>query len=192
MPHTATLPLLLKQLKLSSMARHWEELLPQAREKGWNGAEYLTALCELELAERYSRRIARYAKESQLPAGKSLATFDFTQVPDLLQGQIEALATTGDWTARARNLLLFGASGVGKTHLAAAIGHGLVERGVVTLLSQWHGFGHSRCLFRDIMRTTDQHLNDGKMYGPRESLNRCIAWSWESHDPTQVIGFNPA
>jgi DNA replication protein DnaC len=130
MPHTATLPLLLKQLKLSSMARHWEELLPQAREKGWNGAEYLTALCELELAERYSRRIARYAKESQLPAGKSLATFDFTQVPDLLQGQIEALAGTCDWTARARNLLLFGPSGVGKTHLAAAIGHGLVERGV--------------------------------------------------------------
>jgi DNA replication protein DnaC len=59
MPHTATLPLLLKQLKLSTMARHWEALLPQAREKGWNGAEYLAVLCEQELAERYSRRIAR-------------------------------------------------------------------------------------------------------------------------------------
>jgi DNA replication protein DnaC len=130
MPHTATLPLLLKQLKLSSMARHWEELLPQARDKGWNGAEYLAVLCEQELAERCSRRIARHAKESQLPAGKSLATFDFTQVPDLLQGQIEALAGTCDWTARARNFLLFGPSGVGKTHLAVAIGHALVEQGV--------------------------------------------------------------
>lgn len=130
MPHTATLPLLLKQLKLSTMARHWEALLPQAREKGWNGAEYLAVLCEQELAERYSRRIARYAKESQLPAGKSLATFDFTQIPELPRGQIEALATTGDWTRQAHNLLLFGPSGVGKTHLAAAIGHALVEQGV--------------------------------------------------------------
>ncbi len=130
MPHTATLALLLKQLKLTSMACHWEELLEQAREKGWNGAEYLTALCELELAERYRRRIARYAKESHLPAGKSLATFDFTQVPSLSQGQIEALATTGDWTRQARNILLFGPSGVGKTHLAAAIGHGLTEQSV--------------------------------------------------------------
>jgi len=130
MSHTATLPLLLKQLKLTSMARHWEELLSQAQEKGWNGAEYLTALCELELAERYTRRIARYATESQLPAGKSLATFDFSQIPDLSQGQIQALATTSDWTRQTRNILLFGASGVGKSHLAAAIGHGLTEQGV--------------------------------------------------------------
>ena len=130
MPHTATLPLLLRQLKLGSMARHWEALLPRARENGWNGAEYLAVLCEQELAERYGRRIARHAKESRLPAGKSLATFDFGQIPDLLQGRIEALAATGDWAARARNLLLFGPSGVGKTHLAVAIGHALVEQGI--------------------------------------------------------------
>ncbi len=105
-------------------------MLEQAREKGWNGAEYLAALCELELAERYRRRIARYAKESHLPAGKSLATFDFIQVPSLSAGQIEALATSDEWTRQRRNILLFGASGVGKTHLAAAIGHGLTEQGV--------------------------------------------------------------
>jgi len=62
----------------------------------------------------------------------------------------------------------------------------------VTLVSQWHGFGRSRRLFRDIARTIDQHLNNGEMYGPRESLNRYIAWCWENDDPTQVIGFNPA
>jgi DNA replication protein DnaC len=130
MPHTATLPLLLKQLKLASMGRHWEALLQQAQHKGWNAAQYLTALCEQELAERDSRRIARYVKESHLPVGKTLATFDFSQVPTLNAGQIEALASTRDWTRQAHNVLLFGASGVGKTHLAAAIGHGLVEQSV--------------------------------------------------------------
>jgi len=130
MSSTATLPLLLKQLRLASMARHWEALLSQARDKGWNGAEYLAVLCEQELAERCSRRIARHAKESRLPVGKSLATFDFDQIPQLSHERIQALAATGDWAAQARNLLLFGPSGVGKTHLAAAIGHALVEQGV--------------------------------------------------------------
>jgi len=130
MAHTATLPLLLKQLKLTTMARHWERLLQQATEEGWNPAEYLAALCEQELAERTRRRIARQSAESRLPIGKSLSTFDFAQVPTLSAGQFEALSGTADWTRQSRNVLLFGPSGVGKTHLAAAIGHGLIEQGV--------------------------------------------------------------
>lgn len=74
--------------------------------------------------------IARYGKESHLPVGKSLASFDFAQVPGLAREQIKALAGSSDWTRQARNVLLFGASGVGKTHLGAAIGHGLTEQGV--------------------------------------------------------------
>jgi DNA replication protein DnaC len=130
MPHTATLPLLLKQLRLTSFSRHWETLLEQSTQRGWNGAQYLTALCEQELADRHSRRIGRYAKESQLPLGKTLSSFDFTQVPELKAEQIQVFTTGTDWVHQARNLLLFGASGVGKTHLAAAIGHGLTEQGI--------------------------------------------------------------
>ncbi len=130
MVQTATLPLMLKQLRLSSIARHWQAFLGKAERNGWDSAQYLSALCEQELADRYSRRIARYRKESHLPVGKSLASFDFAQVPGLARGQIEALAGSSDWTREARNVLLFGASGVGKTHLAAAIGHGLTEQSV--------------------------------------------------------------
>jgi DNA replication protein DnaC len=130
MVQIATLPLMLKQLRLSSIARHWQALLGQAERNGWDSAQYLTALCEHELADRHSRRIARYSKESHLPVGKTLASFDFAQVPGLARGQIESLAGSSDWTRQARNVLLFGASGVGKTHLAAAIGYGLTEQGV--------------------------------------------------------------
>ncbi len=49
---------------------------------------------------------------------------------DVKTEQIEALAMSRDWARQARNPLLFGTSGVGKTDLAAAIGHGLIERGV--------------------------------------------------------------
>ena len=130
MPHTATLPLLLKQLKLTSFSRHWETMLDQSTQRNWSAAQYLTSLCEQELADRHSRRISRYAKESQLPPGKTLSSFDFTQIPKLKGEQIERLAANIDWVNQTRNLLLFGASGVGKTHLAAAIGYGLTERGI--------------------------------------------------------------
>jgi DNA replication protein DnaC len=142
MVQTATLPLMLKQLRLSSVARHWQGMLASAERNGWDSAQYLSALCERELAERHSRRIARYTKDSHLPVGKSLASFDFAQVPGLSRARIEALAGSSDWTRQARNVLLFGASGVGKTHLAAAIGHGLaaqsirVRYGVTTALVQ--------------------------------------------------------
>jgi DNA replication protein DnaC len=130
MVQTATLPLMLKQLRLSSIARHWQGFLDKAERNGWDSAQYLSALCEQELADRYSRRIARYSKESHLPVGKSLASFDFAQVPGLAREQLEALAGSSDWTRQARNVLLFGPSGVGKTHLAAAIGHGLTTQSV--------------------------------------------------------------
>jgi DNA replication protein DnaC len=54
----------------------------------------------------------------------------FRELPEATRAQIQALASASDWTRQARNLLLFGASGVGKTHLAAAIGHALTERNV--------------------------------------------------------------
>lgn len=130
MVQTATLPLMLKQLRLASIARHWQAFLDKAERNGWDSAQYLSALCEQELADRYSRRIARYSKESHLPVGKSLARFDFAQVPGLAREQLEALAGSSDWTRQARNVLLFGPSGVGKTHLAAAIGHGLTTQSV--------------------------------------------------------------
>ena len=128
MSHSATLPVLLKQLKLSSMTAHWESYLDQAEKRGWNPAQYLAALCEEEINQRYSRRIARNVKESKLPLGKSLSSFDFSHLPALNAGKIEALSSDPSWVKRSENLLFFGPSGTGKTHLATAICHGLIEQ----------------------------------------------------------------
>ena len=130
MAHCATLPILLKQLKLSTMASLWETYLEQAEKRGWDPAQYLAALCEEEVNQRYSRRITRNLKESKLPVGKTLSSFDFEILPDLEAGRIEALASDSSWVDRADNLLFFGPSGTGKTHLAVAICNGLIERGI--------------------------------------------------------------
>ncbi len=130
MSQTATLPVLLKQLKLSTIAAHWEDYLSYAVQRGWNPAQYLAALCEEEINGRYTRRIARYLKESKLPVGKTLSSFDFTHLPEMNGGKIEVLASDPSWVNRGENLLFFGPSGTGKTHLAVAICNGLIEQNV--------------------------------------------------------------
>lgn len=130
MSQTATLPLLLKQLKLSSIAAHWEGYLDYAEQRGWNPAQYLAALCEEEINGRYTRRIARYLKESKLPVSKTLSSFDFNHLPEMNVGKIEVLASDPSWVKRGENLLFFGSSGTGKTHLAVAICNGLIEQDV--------------------------------------------------------------
>lgn len=130
MPSTMALPIVLKQLNLRSMIQHWERLQNQGQEEGWQYGDYLAALCEQELADRYIRRIERYTKESLLPRGKTLSTFDFSEASSRVNEQVNLLGQTSDWVNASRNVLLFGPSGVGKTHMAAAIGYGLLEQQV--------------------------------------------------------------
>lgn len=128
--NSATLPVLLKQLRLSTMAQIWESFGEKAKAEQWDYSRYLSALCEQEMHERYSRRIARFTKESKLPVGKTLGMFNFDHTPDVKPEEINALACNTDWVNQTMNVLLFGPSGVGKSHLAAAIGHALIEKSI--------------------------------------------------------------
>jgi DNA replication protein DnaC len=136
MPSTATLPLLLKQLKLPCMFNQWENMALQAQEEHWTYPDYLTALANQECAHRKQKRIQRHTYEAKLPPGKTLDTFDFTSAKSVNAAQITALADNTGWVKQANNVVLFGPSGVGKTHLAAAIGYRLVEQGLRVLFIQ--------------------------------------------------------
>ncbi len=130
MPDIATLPLLLKELRLPTMASQWERFQAQAVEDNWSLGESLAALCEQELAQRERRRLARHLKESRLPAAKTLHHFDFSVCPGINRQQVLSLSQDAAWVEGAENIVLFGPSGVGKTHIAAAIGHGMVTLGI--------------------------------------------------------------
>lgn len=130
MANVATLPLLLKELKLSSFGAHWESLAQKALDEQWLPQSYLAALCEQEVAERHHERLKRYLTEAQLPPGKQLSQFDFSAIGGVQKNQISALAQQKQWVKQAENVLIFGASGLGKTHLACAIGYALIEQGV--------------------------------------------------------------
>lgn len=130
MADAATLPLLLRQLRLPTMAGCCEEVTERAITHGWSVAETLATLCEYELAERERRRLERHLKEARLPPGKTLEAFDFQAIDGAERNQLSALACETGWIDQARNLLLFGLSGVGKSHLAPAISHALIEQGL--------------------------------------------------------------
>jgi DNA replication protein DnaC len=118
---TSTTTLALKALRLPSMVRSWEELADEATTHAWSHERFLSTLCELELSERTSRRLAARLTAAKLPPGKRLDSFEFHIVPGLSHARIVALCA-GDWIRTASNCLLFGGSGTGKTHIAAAIG----------------------------------------------------------------------
>jgi DNA replication protein DnaC len=131
----ARVELMLAELRLPTIRMMWKKLAAQADKEGWPAARFLAALAEHELAERSRRRIARHLAEARLPAGKTLASFDFAVVTMLSKAQIMALAAGGSWLDSGANLLVFGPPGAGKSHLAAAIGFALVENGARVLFT---------------------------------------------------------
>ncbi|HSH27441.1 MAG TPA: IS21-like element helper ATPase IstB [Wenzhouxiangella sp.] len=130
MADAATLPMLLRQLRLPTMAACCDEVIDRAAQHGWSLQQTLATLCEYELAEREQRRLQRHLKEARLPVGKTLATFDMATLDPSQRQRLGTLAGDRGWIDQAANLLLFGASGLGKSHIAAAVGHALIEQGL--------------------------------------------------------------
>lgn len=125
----AKLSLLLTELRLPTIKNFWAEFAHRADKEGWSAARLLSALAEIEVADRGRRRIQRNLKEARLPQAKSLETLDFNAIPMISKAHVMALASGDGWLEQGKNLLAFGPPGAGKTHLAAAIGYSLVENG---------------------------------------------------------------
>jgi DNA replication protein DnaC len=132
----AILPMLLNQLRLPTIHNQWEEVALEAASKGWSGPQYLSTLCEQEIAERERRRFTRHLSEALLPKGKSLENYDFDSVTGVTKNKILAMGSGATWIKEGMNVLIFGQSGVGKTHLASAIGEKLVENGYRVLFNR--------------------------------------------------------
>jgi len=130
----ASLVLLLRALKLPTMARHADEVAQLAEREGWTFERYLHHLVELEVHERRRRRIARNLKDSELPPDKTLATLNRARLPAKIAKALPALCE-GAFVERGDNLLAFGLPGRGKTHLLCAIGHELIQRGYRVLFT---------------------------------------------------------
>jgi DNA replication protein DnaC len=123
-----TIALLLGELKLPAFGRYYQLHQAHAVEKGYGHVRYLSGLCEQEVADRYQKRLQRWTREAGVPAGKSFANLKLAEFSAPIQQQVIALKDQTDWAHHAGNLLLIGPSGVGKSHIAAAIAYQLIEQ----------------------------------------------------------------
>lgn len=126
--HEESLGLMLRQLRLPSIARGYQELASVAEREGWSFGRYLRGLCEVEVNGRSERRVERLLKQSGLPPDKTRATLEDKYVPKSIIRQLPKLCD-GGFVDRAENVLVFGLPGRGKTHLVCAIGHELIRLG---------------------------------------------------------------
>ena len=125
-PMGARITELLTKWKLTTAA---SELVARLAAAGHDEALALVAeVFELEATTRGDRRIERLRKASKLPPGKTFTTLERARVPRPALLKTEELAR-GDFLDRGGNVLFFGLPGVGKTHLACALGHALVDAG---------------------------------------------------------------
>jgi len=127
----------LKQLRLSGMAESLEERAEIAREQKLSPVEFLALLLDDEIERRARRCQARREKEAGFEQTKLLSQFDFSTVPTLDRSLVLEMATCG-FIERKENWLLCGPTGVGKSHLATAVGYEAIKRGMKVLSSQAH------------------------------------------------------
>ena len=118
----------LRQLGLSGMLDTLEARLAEARAGTLGHAELLQVLCEDEIARREDRKTARRIRAARFPEQATLEGFDFTYNPKLPAAAIRDLARL-DFIAAGEGIIAYGPVGVGKSHLAAALGHQACRRG---------------------------------------------------------------
>jgi len=132
-PDQATLDGWLTRLHLTAIRDQLDSLLDEASRRELTLRETLALLCEREIARRNERRIEMASKIAHFPTVRELEGFDFAAQPSIDPRQIRELATCR-WVAHGDALLL-GPPGVGKTHLAIALGRAAIREGYSVLFT---------------------------------------------------------
>ena len=129
---------MLTRLKLTAIRDRLDTLLDEAARKELNMRETLAWLCRAETAHKDQRRTTMGLSIAKFPFVRSLEGFDFEAQPSVDPGLMRELALCR-WVANGDALLLLGPPGVGKTHLAVALGREAVMRGYSVLYTSAMG-----------------------------------------------------
>lgn len=118
----------LVRLRLGAIAQRLDGILSQAARGEPTYLDFLDQILTEETDAKQRKRVAMGIQIAHFPSVKTLEEFDFKFQPSVDQKLVRELAA-GHFVANAENVLLFGPPGVGKTHLAIALGRAVVESG---------------------------------------------------------------
>jgi DNA replication protein DnaC len=144
----------LKRLRLSGVVETLEARERQAIDGQWSYVDFLARLLEDELERRAQKQLALRVRRSSVNTTKTLEGFDFSFNPSIKRQQILHLAS-GEYVRQRSNVLICGPSGVGKSHLAQALGHEACRQGYDVVFVTTH-------------KIMLQHLNGGRADGSYE------------------------
>jgi DNA replication protein DnaC len=125
-PITSRLRHYLRELHLPTVREVYDEAARMAEREHLSFEQYLVHVLERECEVRRTNRIARLLRDSDLPLEKTFATFNRDRLPRAQNAQVTTLLD-GSFLDRTENVLVFGRSGSGKTHLVSAIAHELIQ-----------------------------------------------------------------
>jgi DNA replication protein DnaC len=119
---------LLRELKMGAMASAVEDSALRAAKEGLTHEAFLLELARIERAAKSARRVERLRLQSELLPGKNFRALDLKRFASATRMQIERLRD-GSFLAEAINVVAIGRPGAGKSHIACALGHALIEQG---------------------------------------------------------------
>jgi DNA replication protein DnaC len=128
---------ILKKLRMSGVLQSLELRTRQAAEDDLSHAEFLLRLMTDEVERRESKQLDMRLRRASFEHAKSLEDFDFTFNPKLPKAKIIDLATCG-FVDKRENICLLGPTGVGKSHIAQALGHRACVAGCTVLYTSAH------------------------------------------------------
>jgi DNA replication protein DnaC len=124
----------LKALRLSGILETLEVRNRQAIDEKLSFVEFLERLLEDEVERRGQKQLTLRLRRAGFSGDKTLEGFDWSFNPSINRQQVLDLATC-QWIERKEVSLIVGPSGVGKSHLAQALGHEACRRGYNVLFT---------------------------------------------------------
>jgi len=125
---------LLEKMKMEHLQGQLDGVCEQASKRDLGYREFLTEALDVEWRGRHLKGVEGRLRQARFPWVKTLDQFDFTFQPSIDKKVIRELAGLG-FVDRAENVVLLGPPGVGKTHLAIALGVKAIETGHRVLFS---------------------------------------------------------
>lgn len=128
-PQNMLLESYLKKLKMPQAAEVYLAMAREAENNNLSYEQYLLGVLEQEISQRENNRIHRGIRQASFPVIKTLDSFDFRAIPSLNKQKVLKLAGC-EYIKKLENIILVGNSGVGKTHIATALGYEACRKGL--------------------------------------------------------------